>query len=66
MVKRMQQIDYYHLWNTMNLNVFIVGWILIWDSFKNSNILMFLIGTFAVIIISISIFYQNKLERDLL
>jgi len=66
MVKNKQKIDYYHIWNIINLGIFIMGFVFVWNSFKTSNILQFLSGFFAVIIISISIFYQNKLERDLI
>jgi len=66
MVKNKQNIEYYHLWNIINLNAFIAGWFFILDSFKDPNTFNFLVGFFMVILFSISIFYQNKLERDLL
>ena len=61
-----KKIDYYHCWNIMNLSLFFIGWIIIYDSFKYSNLIQADIGIFLTIIISVSIFYQNKLERSLI
>lgn len=55
-----KKLYYYHFWNSMNLSLFIIGWIMLYDSFKNSNLIQAYIGIFLTIIISVSIFYQNK------
>jgi len=61
-----QKVNYYHVWNCVNLSLFFFGWYFILDSMNTSNLLQAWIGVFVVIIISISIYYQNKLERDLI
>jgi len=62
----MAKIDYYHLWNVVNLSILIIGWSFIMQSFFiKFNELNSYLGFFMVIIISISIYYQNKFERGL-
>lgn len=60
-----QKVDYYHFWNTINLSLFSIGWIVLYDSFKNSNLVQAYIAVFLIMIILASIYYQNKLERNL-
>jgi len=62
----MPKVDYYHQWNIINLSCFTIGWILIMYAFLESQgYLEITIGILLCILTSISIYYQNKLERNL-
>jgi len=62
----MPKVDYYHECNIMNLSCFIIGWILIFHAFfESQGYLEITIGVLLCILTSISIYYQNKLERNL-
>ena len=62
----MPKVDYYHPWNIINLSCFTIGWILIMYAFLESQgYLEITIGILLCILTSISIYYQNKLERNL-
>ena len=56
--------EYCHGWNIFNLSLFIVGWILMYHSFFISNIIQTGFATFLLMITSISIYFQNKFEKE--